>query len=93
MRILHIISTFPPAFAFGGPPKIAFDVCKELVRRGHEVEVYTTNAYNQRYNFKPISKILIIKGVKIIYFSNLIRISNLYTVSYTHLTLPTTERV
>ena len=78
MRILHIISTFPPAYAFGGPPKVAFDVCKELVKRGHDVEVYTTNAYNQKRNFDPVNKQVKVHGIKVTYFRNLIRTSNLY---------------
>jgi glycosyltransferase involved in cell wall biosynthesis len=78
MRILHVISTFPPAYAFGGPPKVAFDVCKELAKRGHYVEVYTTNAYDQRKNFKPLKKELIVFNVKVTYFSNFLRINNLY---------------
>jgi len=78
MRILHIISTFPPAYAFGGPPKVAFDVCKELAKRGHYVEVYTTNAYDQRRNFKSLDKQIVVCNIKVTYFSNLLRINNLY---------------
>jgi glycosyltransferase involved in cell wall biosynthesis len=78
MRILHIISTFPPAYAFGGPPKVAFDVCKELAKRGHYVEVYTTNAYDQRRDFKPLDKQIVVCNIKVTYFSNLLRINNLY---------------
>jgi glycosyltransferase involved in cell wall biosynthesis len=78
MRILHVISTFPPAYAFGGPPKVAFDVCKELAKRGHYVEVYTTNAYDQRRNFKPLNKQVITRNIKVTYFSNFLRINNLY---------------
>ena len=78
MRILHVISTFPPAFAFGGPPKVAFDVCKELVKRGHSVKVYTTNADDQRSNFKPKSKTVIISGVEVTYFNNVLRIGKLF---------------
>ena len=78
MRILHVISTFPPAFAFGGPPKVALDVCRELAKRGHDVEVYTTNAYDQKSNFKPENRTVVIDGIKVTYFSNMLRLSNLY---------------
>ena len=78
MRILHVISTFPPAFAFGGPPKVALDVCKELVKKGHDVEVYTTNAYDQKHNFKLENRTVIMSGIKVTYFSNILRLSNLY---------------
>jgi len=78
MKILHIISTFPPAYAFGGPPQASFLVCKELAKRGHYVEVYTTNAYDQKRNFKQSNKQVIIHNIKVTYFSNFIRINNLY---------------
>jgi glycosyltransferase involved in cell wall biosynthesis len=78
MRILHVISTFPPAYAFGGPPQAAFRICKELAKRSHYVEVYTTNAYDQRRNFKPSNKQVIIHNIKVTYFSNFIRMSNFY---------------
>jgi glycosyltransferase involved in cell wall biosynthesis len=78
MKILHVISTFPPAYAFGGPPKVAFDVCKELAKRGHYVEVYTTNAYDQKRNFKPLDKQIVIRNIKVTYFSNFPKIKNLY---------------
>ena len=44
MRILQVIPYFPPAYAFGGPVTVSFQVSKELVNRGHEVVVYTTDA-------------------------------------------------
>jgi glycosyltransferase involved in cell wall biosynthesis len=78
MKILHVISTFPPAYAFGGPPKVAFDVCKELAKRGHYLEVYTTNAYDQKRNFKPLDKQIVICNIKVTYFSNFLKIKNLY---------------
>jgi glycosyltransferase involved in cell wall biosynthesis len=78
MKILHVISTFPPAYAFGGPPKVAFDVCKELAKRGHYVEVYTTNAYDQKRNFKPLDKQIVVCNIKVTYFSNFPKIKNLY---------------
>ncbi|MHA1835127.1 MAG: glycosyltransferase [Candidatus Baldrarchaeia archaeon] len=78
MRILHVISTFLPAFAFGGPPKVTFDLCKELVKKGHDVWVYTTNAYNQKSNFKPKNRTIMMKGIKVTYFSNILRLSNIY---------------
>jgi len=44
MRILQVVSYFPPAYAFGGPVKTAYQISKELIKRGHEVVVYTTDA-------------------------------------------------
>jgi glycosyltransferase involved in cell wall biosynthesis len=40
MRILHVIPSL--AASFGGPPKAAVEMCRELARRGHDVTIYTT---------------------------------------------------
>jgi len=78
MRILQVISTFYPALAFGGPVKVVYETSKELARRGHEIEVYTTNAYNQARNFKPKCKEQNMNGFKVTYFNNLIRPGKLF---------------
>jgi len=57
---------------------VALDVCKELVKKGHDVEVYTTNAYDQKSNFKSENRTVIMSGIKVTYFSNVLRLSNLY---------------
>jgi len=44
MKILQVTPYFPPAYAFGGPVKAAYQISRELIKRGHEVVVYTTNA-------------------------------------------------
>jgi glycosyltransferase involved in cell wall biosynthesis len=78
VRILQVISTFYPALAFGGPVKVAYDISKELARRGHEVEVFATNAYNQASNFKPKFKEQELAGFKVTYFNNLLRSGNIF---------------
>jgi len=44
MKILQVVPYFPPAYAFGGPVKAAYQISKELIKRAHEVVVYTTDA-------------------------------------------------
>jgi len=78
MKILQVISTFYPALAFGGPVKVVYETSKELAKRGHEVEVYTTNAYDQTRNFKPKCKEQTMNGFKVTYFNNLIRPGKLF---------------
>ncbi len=78
MRILQVISAFYPALALGGPSKVAYDISKELARRGHEVEVFTTNAYDQNHNFRPKLKVQTMIGFKVTYFSNLLRFDNVF---------------
>jgi glycogen synthase len=46
MRILQVVPYFPPAYAFGGPVKATYQISRELIKRGHEVVVYTTDAKN-----------------------------------------------
>ncbi len=41
MRILHVIGDLAPAS--GGPAKAGFEMARALVRRGHEVAIYTTD--------------------------------------------------
>jgi glycosyltransferase involved in cell wall biosynthesis len=78
MRILQVISTFYPALAFGGPVRVVYEISKELANRGHEIEVYTTKAYDQTRNFKPKYDEQTMNGFKITYFDNLIRPGNLF---------------
>jgi glycosyltransferase involved in cell wall biosynthesis len=78
MKILHLIPTFFPAISFGGPPRSVFQTCKELARRGHYVEVFTTNAYDMYSNFRLSKRTLYINGFKIHYFENKLRIDNFF---------------
>ncbi|MBI4491375.1 MAG: glycosyltransferase [Chloroflexi bacterium] len=47
LRLLYVIPYFAPAWAYGGPPRVTFDLARHLVRRGHAVEVLTTDAFDQ----------------------------------------------
>jgi glycosyltransferase involved in cell wall biosynthesis len=44
LKILHVVPYFFPAWAYGGIPRIAYEICKEQARRGHIVTVATTDA-------------------------------------------------
>lgn len=68
MRILFVIPYFYPAEAFGGPVKVAFDVGKELVKRGHEVVVFTSDAKDLKNRLEVKSDE--IEGMKVHYFRN-----------------------
>jgi len=70
MKILQVIPYFPPAYAFGGPVTGAYLLSRELVRRGHEVTVYTTNAYNLSSKINiPFYRTL--DGINVYSFNNL----------------------
>ncbi|MFH0769067.1 MAG: glycosyl transferase, partial [Chloroflexota bacterium] len=46
LRILQVVSYYPPASSFGGPPQVMFDLGKKLIAKGHSVSVYTTDVMN-----------------------------------------------
>lgn len=50
-NILHVTPHYVPAWAYGGPPRIAHALCKELAARGHQVVVFTNDSLGpgQRY--------------------------------------------
>jgi glycosyltransferase involved in cell wall biosynthesis len=52
MKILHVIPYFYPAWAYGGPPRNAYGLCRELAKRGHEVTVFTTDALDGKNRIK-----------------------------------------
>lgn len=39
MRILHVVTAHTPDNAFGGPMRVAVNICTGLQRRGHDVEI------------------------------------------------------
>jgi len=68
MRILQVIPYFYPAWTFGGPVKVAYQLSKELAKKGHDVTVYTTDALTRNSTQK--SRFLNVNGVKVHYFRN-----------------------
>lgn len=79
MKILQAITSFPPAYAYGGPVQSAYHISTYLADQGHEVTVYTTDVLdsNSRLQFdeNPTS----MDGVKIRRFRN---ISNTLAYKY-----------
>ncbi|KAF5430840.1 Glycosyltransferase Family 4 [Candidatus Methanophagaceae archaeon] len=70
MRILQVISSFPPAYTYGGPVRVAYEVSKELVKRGHEVTVYTTDVYDVHSRFKYDENPVWLDGIEVYHFKN-----------------------
>lgn len=71
MKILHVISSFPPAYAYGGALKTAYEISRHLVNRGHEVTVYTTDVLDSWSRFKYEKNPIWLDGIKICYFRNI----------------------
>jgi glycosyltransferase involved in cell wall biosynthesis len=69
MKILQVIPYFYPAWSYGGPPRSTYGLCKELVKRGHEVTVFTTDALDRHNRIKETRETA--EGIEIRRFSNL----------------------
>lgn len=69
MRILQIVPYYPPAWGYGGPPRVMFALARALVRRGHEVIVYTTDAYAE--HARVTERQALLDGVDVHYFRNI----------------------
>ena len=69
MKILQVIPYFYPAWAYGGPLRNVYGLCKELVKRGHEVTVFTTDTLDSRNRVKETQEI--IDGIEVRRFRNL----------------------
>lgn len=46
MRVLHVSPSFYPAWAYGGIPRCAYELCRALVGLGESVTVWTTDAFD-----------------------------------------------
>ena len=51
-KILQMIPAFYPAVAYGGTVAVSYQISKELVRRGHEVTVYTSDSLDKYHRQK-----------------------------------------
>jgi glycosyltransferase involved in cell wall biosynthesis len=69
MKILLGVVYYEPAWAYGGPPRMVFDVARELVRRGHQVTVCTTDALDRGKRVAAREETS--HGVRIVRFRNL----------------------
>jgi len=70
MKILHVCGAFYPCFESGGVVKVVYDISRELIKRGHEITVYTTDGCSKRLNVKgncPAD----VEGIKTYYFRNI----------------------
>lgn len=67
-RILFISPYFAPAWGYGGPPRINYDLARFLVQRGHHVEVATTDVLAERERCQALKEE--INGITIHRFRN-----------------------
>jgi len=65
---LYAVPAYPPAFRFGGPIVSVAKAATELVRRGHELTVFTTNGNLDLDLDVPVDRPVEVEGVKVWYF-------------------------
>jgi glycosyltransferase involved in cell wall biosynthesis len=70
MRILQVTNFFKPSWESGGPARVAYEISKRLVERGHEVTVYTTDGFKWRLDVETNMPVFV-DGIKTYYFRNL----------------------
>jgi len=71
MKILQITPTYPPAWSYGGITRVVYEITLQLCKRGHEVEVWTTDALDLHSRVKRVDVSSVKAGAKIRYFKNL----------------------
>jgi glycosyltransferase involved in cell wall biosynthesis len=76
LKILHVTPYFYPAWAYGGIPRVAYDIAREQARQGHEVCAATTDVLDEKHRIAfgasppPWPVMQVIDGVRSFYFRN-----------------------
>ena len=73
LKILHVTNSFAPCFDAGGVVRVVYDISKELIAKGHEVTVYTTDGCSKRLDVEKNTPVDM-DGIRVYYFRNLSQI-------------------
>lgn len=68
MKLLQVIPTYVPAVRHGGPVRAVHQLARELVERGHELSVFTTDLDGRGRLDLPTDRDLRLNGVRVRYF-------------------------
>lgn len=68
MKIAQVISTPPFAWATGGSSRVAYELSKELAKRGHDVTILTTDLYKPGLRSHSCNS-KIVDGITVLRFS------------------------
>lgn len=68
MKLLHVVPTYWPAVRYGGTIWSVHGLCAALVRRGHEIHVWTTNVDGRKNSLVRTEAEIPVDGVKVKYF-------------------------
>jgi glycosyltransferase involved in cell wall biosynthesis len=63
MRLTYVIPYFAPAWAYGGPPRLAYDMARKMAERGHAVSVVTTDALDAEQRARPL--FVTVNGIRV----------------------------
>jgi glycosyltransferase involved in cell wall biosynthesis len=70
MKILQLSTSFKPAWETGGTNRVAYEISKNLVEKGHEVTVFTTDRGRKRVNIQKNQPVFV-DGIRAYYFRNI----------------------
>lgn len=70
MKILQVISSFPPAYSYGGALKVAYEISKELVKQYHDITVYTTDVFDSDSRLHYTRNPEMMEGITVYHFRN-----------------------
>lgn len=71
MKILQVIPYFFLSWAGGRPVELIYNLSKSLLDRGHQITVYTTDAFNAKRRFGFRTELLNLEGIKVYEFRSL----------------------
>ncbi len=66
-----MVPYFYPAWAYGGIPRVVYELSKALVKKGYDVTVCTTDVRDKNSRCDNSGKDTVISGIKVHYFKNL----------------------
>jgi len=69
LKILYLLQYFVSAWRFGGVVQLAYNIAKGMAQRGHEVSVFSTDAFEPGRRIEE--KKNLIDGIEIFYFKNI----------------------
>lgn len=72
MRILQVIPVFNPPELYGGSQQVVYQISKELVKRGHDVTIYSSDIKRGNLKERVSEMTEIVDGVNIVHFRNVI---------------------
>lgn len=71
MKILQVVPYFYPAWAYGGPAKLVYDTSMFFAKHGHDVTVYTSDAFDRTARMPKEKRLRNVEHLTVHYFRNL----------------------